>query len=170
MKPSSKRILGIVAALAVALAVLILLRLPGPSDQDQILAQLESARAAGERHNVGGIMKIISADYHGSTSFDSNVDELHFFLAKMVGRGGEAVQVSLTAPSVRVHGDTADSTSQVTVRPSGGGPPLYNAPVTMHWKREDGTRWLVLPAKVWRVVGADYPAPAGDESGGGGLL
>ena len=42
-------------------------------------------------------MKIISADYHGSTSFDSNVDELHFFLAKMVGRGGEAVQVSLIA-------------------------------------------------------------------------
>ena len=170
MNPSSKRILSIAAVLIVALAVLIVLRLPRPSDQDQILAQLESARSAGEHHNVSGIMKIISADYHGSSAFDSNVDELHFFLGKTVGRGGEAVQVSLSPPSVQVHGDTADSTGQVTVRPAEGGPPLYDAPVTMHWKREDGLRWLLFPTKVWRVVGAEYQAPSGGGDVGGGLL
>ena len=159
MKPSSKRILVVAAVLMAALAVLILLRLPQPSDQDQILAQLETARAAGEHHNVGGIMKIISGDYHGSTAFDSNVVALRFFLGKTLGRGDTPVQVSLSPPSVQIHGDTADTVGQVTVRPAEGGPPLYDAPVTMHWKREDGTRWLVFPAKVWRVVGAEYPAP-----------
>jgi len=166
MRPSSKRVLVVAAALAVALVITILLRLPVPSDQDQILAQLESARAAGERHDVRGIMQVISADYHGNTSFDSNVDELHYFLSRVVGREGR-VMVTLSPPSVQVHGDTADSVSQVTVRPREGGPALYDKPVALHWKKEDGTRWLVFPTKVWRVVGADYSAPGGGDEGGG---
>ena len=168
MKPSSKRLLSIVALLAVALVTTVLLRRPVLSDQDQILAQMQSAAAAAEHHDVGAIMKIVSAHYHGSTGFDSNVDQLNFFLRRIARNQGTAT-VTLGTPGVQVHGDTADSVGQVTVRPSDGGQPYYDQPVTLHWKREDGTKWLVFPAKVWRVVGAEYPAPGlGDE--GGGLL
>ncbi len=164
MKSSSKRLLGVTALLAVVLGVYILLRLPGPSDRDQILAQMESARAAAQNHNVSGIMKVISAEYKGSSPFDANVDTLHFFLSKVVGQGNSSALVSLSPPSIQVHGDTADSVSQVTVQGNGGS---YNSPITLHWRREDGTRWLVFPAKVWRVVGSEYQAPSGGDEGGG---
>ncbi len=167
MSTSSKRALLVAGLLALALFAAVLLRLPGPSDTDQILAQMESARAAAQRHDVGGIMKIVSADYHGSTSFDSDVDQLHFFLVRFVGRSDDPVQVTLAPPGVQVHGDTADTVGQVTVRSTNGGQTLYDQPVTLHWRRESGTKWLVFPAKVWRIVGSQFTPPGGDEGGGG---
>lgn len=163
MKPSSKRILAVAAILAVLLVAYVLIRLPGKSDQAQILAQLESARAAAEHHNANGIMKIISAHYQDARF---NNDSLAFFLRRIANQGG-SVTVTLATSSVQVHGDTADSVSQVTVRENDGGQVAYDNPVTLHWKREEGTRWLVFPAKVWRVVSADYQIPGlGDEGGG----
>ena len=165
MKPSSKRILGLAAVLAVALVIVILLRQPGPSDQDQIRTQLETARAAAQRHDANGIMKIVSADYHGSTPFDGNNDGLALFLRRVVG-GRSAATVSLSPPSVSVQADTAVTVGQVTARDDATGRVLYDQPVTLNWRREDGTRWLVFPAKVWRVTGGQYRAPGGDEGGG----
>ena len=163
MRLASKRLLGVAALLSVALGVFVLLRLPQPSDQEQILAQIEFARDAAQRHDVAGIMKIVSAHYHGDSDFDSNVDELHFFLGRTIGKSDTAGQVSLSPPAVQVHGTTADSVSQVTANWTGG---TYSSLVTLHWQREDGTRWLIFPAKVWRVVGAQYQAPSSGEGGG----
>jgi hypothetical protein len=33
--------------------------------------------------------------------------------------------------------------------------------LTTHWAREDSRRYFVLPDKAWRIVGAEYKAPAG---------
>ena len=163
MSTSSKRALSMAALLALALIVAVLLHLPGPSDTDQILAQMESARAAAQRHDVGGIMRVVSADYHGSTSFDGDVDQLHFFLLHFVGQSGGAVNVILSPPGVQVHGGTADTVGQVTVRSRPDGQVLYSEPVTLQWKRENGTKWLVFPAKVWRIVGSQFTPPDGGD-------
>jgi hypothetical protein len=163
MKTSSKSALGIAALLVLALIVVILLHLPGPSDTDQILAQLESARVAAQRHDVSGIMKIVSANYHGNTDLDANGDQLHFLLIHFVGQTDDPVQVTLSPPGVQIHGSTAETLGQILVRSSQDSSVLYSGPLDLTWKQENGTKWLVFPAKVWRVTGAQFTAPEGGE-------
>jgi hypothetical protein len=154
MQRSSKRVLGIVALLVVVLAGFFLLRQPSVPDRDQITAQLDAARGAAEQHSVGGIMKIVSAEYKDS---NFNNDQLHFFLARVMRQSGR-VTVLLSPPNVMVNGDSATSTSQVTVRSRETDHVIFDQPVTLNWRREEGHRLLVLPAHVWRVVGAQYSA------------
>lgn len=157
MQPSSKRVLAVIVVLALILAGSLALRQPPIPDQDQIAAQLESARAAAEAHDTGGIMKIISADFKGP-GYISNVDSLHFALGRALHQSGR-IQVTFSPPEVAVQGDTATSTSQWTIRSLETGQTLFSQPVTLNWRREDGHRLLILPAKVWRVVGTEYQGP-----------
>ena len=104
-------------------------------------------------------MQIISANYKDAQGL--NNEQLALFLRRALRRSRD-VQVSLSPPRTDVQGDTATSVSTVRVRQGDSLQPLYNAPVTFHWKREDGTRLLVIPTKVWRIVGADYSGGFGD--------
>jgi ketosteroid isomerase-like protein len=165
MSQNSKRALLVAAALAIILGITVLLHLPQPAAQDQILGQMEAARAAAQSHNVSGIMRVISADYHGSSAVDSNVDDLHLFLLRTVGHSNEPVQATLSPPIVQVTGNTAQSTTNVTARSTQDNSVVYSGAITLHWKKENGTRWLLVPTKVWRVVSADFPMPSGDAGG-----
>jgi len=154
MKQSSKTLLGLAVLLALALAVFLVWNQKPPPDRDQILSQLEVARAAAEAHSAGGILTIVSADYHDPLF---NNDRLALFLRKTVNsKSNEAVRVTLTSPDVKVQGNTATTTGHLTVASPGGTPILYDSDVTLHWKQEEGHRLLIFPAKVWRVTSADY--------------
>lgn len=156
MQSSSKRALGLVVVLVLVLVGYLALRQPPVPDQDQIAAQLEAARAAAEAHDSGGVMKIISADFKGP-EYISNTDSLHFALGRALNQSGR-IRVTFSPPSVVVQGDTATSACVWTVRDKTG-QTLFNQPITLHWRREDGHRLLVLPARVWRVIGTDYQGP-----------
>ncbi len=158
MQQSSKTVLGIAGVLAVALILFFVLRQPQPSDQEQITAQMDAARMAAMHHDTRGIMSVISADYKGQTPADGNVDELHLLLSRSLGRAG-ALDVALSAPSITVQGSTATSRTHLTVRTRADSNVHYDQDVTLHWRQEDGTRLLVFPAKVWRIVKADFPSP-----------
>jgi len=158
MQKSSRIALTLAALLVVVLAAYFVVRQPQPSDQEQIMAQMDAARAAAERHDAGGIMKIISADYKGGTPADGNVDELHFFLSRNIGKAGP-VDVTLAPPSITLQGDAATSVSHLTVRTRDDNMARYDQNITLHWKRESGYRLLVVPTAVWRVVKADFPYP-----------
>lgn len=160
MKPSSKALLGVAMLLSLALAAFLILHQNSPSDRDQILSQLEVARAAAQAHDANGILKIVSADYHDALLFDTN-DRLALGLRQIVkGKNSGNVQVTLTPPDVKVEGETATSTSHLTVASPGGTSTFYDSDVTLHWKQEEGRRMLIFPAKVWRVTSADYNAGA----------
>jgi hypothetical protein len=154
MQPSSKRALGIVVALIAVLIGYFALRRPPMSDQDQIAAQIESARVAAVNHNANGIMKFISADFHGPDQV-SNVDSLHLYLAEALHDSGP-IQIIMTLPNVTVHGNAATSTNQITIRSLETRQTDFDQPVTLEWRREEGRRFLLLPIKVWRVVGVQY--------------
>lgn len=154
MKTSSKRMLGLAALLALALLGFLFLRPTPVPDRTQITQQLEAARAAGERHDVGGIMAVFSEHYH-----DANVPspiQLRFLLNKVQGNPPSPLQITQSAPVIDIQGDTATSTSHLRVVSSADGRVLYDHDVTAQWRREDGNRLLVIPAKVWRIVSADY--------------
>ena len=153
MKQSSKYLIGLALGLAFMGVFLFLKYQPSPPDQTQIAAQLEAARAAGEKRDVGAVMKIISEKYH-----DSNVPspiQLRFLLNKVMQGTGSA-QITQTIPVIALSGDTATSTSHLRIITSPEGRVVYDHDVTMNWQREDGTKLLVVPTKVWRVVSADY--------------
>lgn len=162
MQRSSKNALGAAALLLVALIAFFVLRQPPPPDQDQINAQLEAARAAGEQHDTGGVMQIISGDYSDGNGL--NVISLRAYLGRGI-QGRTPVRVTLSPPTVVVQGDTATSTCRFNVRRLEDNAILYDKPVTLTWKREDGHRFLVLPTKVWRVVSAQYEGglPGGED-------
>ena len=133
-------------------AALIFLRQPPVSDQAQIAQQLETARAAGEKHDIDGVMSIISADYH-----DANIPspvQLRFLLNKV--RGSEPVHIVQSLPTITNSGDTATSVSHLEVDSVSGSQVLYSHDITAQWKREDANRFLIIPAKVWRITSADY--------------
>ena len=158
MKPVSKILISIALLLAIVIGALILLRQPAVDDSVQIASQLEAARAAGERHDVGGIMQIISQKYH-----DPNVPspvQLRFLLNKV--QGNEPVSVIQSLPVITVSGDTATSVSHLRVVTSADNRVVYDHDVTIQWAREDSTRLGVIPTKVWRAVSADYGSFLGD--------
>ena len=157
MKTSSKVLLGLALLLALGVAGVIVLRAPTVPDQVQIASQLEAARAAGEAHNVSGIMRVVSDHYH-----DANVPspvQLRFLLNKV--QGSEAVRVTQSVPVISVQGDTATSTSHLRVVTAADNQVRYDGDVTVHWAREDGNRLGVIPTKVWRAVSADYESSFG---------
>ncbi len=152
MKPSSKILLWLALILVFVVAALIFLRQPTVSDQAQIARQLETARAAGEKHDINGVMSIISANYH-----DANIPspiQLRFLLNKV--QGSEPVHIVQSLPVITVTGDTATSVSHLEVDSTAGGQALYSHDITAQWKREDANRFLIIPTKVWRITSADY--------------
>lgn len=151
MKRSSKIVLGVVALLLVVFAVYFIVRQPPLSDQDQIIGQLETARAAAERHDAGGITAVVSTDFKSEAI--ANKQQLYFYLARAFRNSGK-LRVVLSAPTVVVQGDSATSTCQMTVYNLDRVGPRFDQPVTLNWRREEGRRLLVLPTRVWRIVGA----------------
>jgi hypothetical protein len=152
MKPSSKILLWLALILVFIAAAFIFLRQPPVSDQVQIAQQLETARAAGERHDIGGVMSIISPTYH-----DANIPspvQLRFLLNKV--QGSEPVKITQSLPVISVSGDTATSTSHLEVVSQTTNQVLYSHDITAQWKREDANRYLIIPTKVWRITSADY--------------
>ena len=140
-------------ALVLGMIVLsvLLLRAPVVPDQVQILDQLEAARAAGEAHNVNGILRIVSDKYHDA--YFSSPVQLRLLLNKV--QENAAVRITQSIPVVTVKGDTATSTSHLHIT-GAEDRVVYDHDVTIQWAREDGARLGVIPTKVWRVVSADY--------------
>ncbi len=152
MKKSSKISLATALGLAVVLAVFLFLRQPGPPDAVQIQAQLTAAQDAAARRDAGGVLRIISGRYRDS---HLNGDQLRLLLFRALRDSGP-IDVTVSTPQIHVEGESADSTSTITVRSRDNSQTAFNKAVTLHWRREEGHRLLVFPTHVWRVVGADY--------------
>lgn len=157
MRKSSKWALAAAAILILALFAAILFKQTPISDQDQIAAQLALGAAAAQNHDAGGIMKLVSADFKGPYPI-SNTDSLDLALIRALRNSGR-LRITMSTPSVAVAGGTAISTSQLVVQDKESSQTLFNEPLTLDWKREDGRRLLVLPTKMWRVVGTNYQRP-----------
>lgn len=158
MKSSSKILLGIALLLALTVAGFLVLRAPVIPDNVQIANQLEAARAAGEAHDINGVMRIFSQHYH-----DSNIPspiQLRYLLNKV--NGSDPVRITQSIPTISVQGDTATSTSHLRIVTAADNRVLYDHDITLHWAREDGTRLGVIPTKVWRAISADYGSFFGD--------
>lgn len=158
MRTSSK-ILLLVAILAVGILIALSLRHPALSPQQQIENQLVSAVNAANEHNAGGVMAIISADYHDDNGY--NVDLIHSLIARGL-RNTPGLHASLSAPQIEVNGNQASSSAFLTVLDQQSGHTLYSQEITLQWRKEHARSFLIFPTDAWRVVSASYGSPGGD--------
>jgi hypothetical protein len=155
MKESSKRAIFVVL---IALAIFFgwkALYPPVPSDADQIKTQISSMAAAAESRNVNNIMSGISEKYSDDNGLNS--DSLRFNIAHALHASNE-VRVQLGIPDLKLDGDTAKSSQemQLIFKGSGGETSTIHANLVLDWRRENGTRFFVIPIKTWRVAHASY--------------
>ena len=157
MKKSSKIALLSALVAGIFLTGYLILSQDQPSDQAQIIASLESARAAASARSVSGVMQFVSDKYVDSQGFKKG--KLRFLLSQGL-KGDDPITVEFTSPNITVNGDTATSKIHEKVRVDANSGNLSDEDITLQWRREDGRKWLVVPTKIWRIVGADYRAPA----------
>lgn len=154
MQQRSKRLLAAAAILAVALVLYLIATAPQPSPQDQITANIETARAGVERRSASQVLTVVSADYKDAAI--ANTDQLHVLLIRTFRNSGP-LAVSSAGNTITVTGDTARSVTHVTVKAADGGTTYFDGNIVLDWKREPSKRLLVFPSSTWRVVSAEYP-------------
>ncbi|HEX5323208.1 MAG TPA: hypothetical protein VFW40_05430 [Capsulimonadaceae bacterium] len=158
MRISSKVLLAIVVVAVVALLVISHRSAP-PSDQAQIAAQTASALAAANRHNVYGVMGIISANYHDENGYTN--DFVHTLLIRAM-RGAPTERVTLSGQEISVQGDTASSQGYLDIQDAQSGRTLYSQEITLQWQKEPARSFIVFPTHVWRIVSASYGSIGAD--------
>jgi hypothetical protein len=156
MRKSSRIALVSAVALTGVLAGYMLMPGARPPDRDQILVELESARAAGSEQSVSGVMKVISDNYKDSEGLSKQ--KLSALLAQAFRSSGK-IDVVVAPPVIDVHGDDATVTTHVKVRDPDNATDLFDQDVVTRWQREESRRYFVIPDKTWRIVGASYKAP-----------
>lgn len=153
MQTKSKRLLTAAAVLMIALVIYLFATAPLPPDQKQISDAIENARAAVQRRSSTGVMSVVSDTYKDDNF--ANVEQLHFVLGHAFHSSGP-IAVTVDGTSILVHGDSAQSTSDLTIK-SLDGTTWCDCNVNLTWKRESTHRLLFFPSTAWRVVSASYP-------------
>ncbi len=151
MRKSSWIVLAIVLGLG---AVLTYQRLssPLPSDEAQIAALLADGERAIERRSIRDALACVSSEYTDPAGF--NRDGLRLQVIEAF-RASDGYDVSLRTEGISIAGDTADVRSVVTIASLQRGErrEVFDGPVTIRLKSESARRYLVFPAKSWKVVG-----------------
>jgi len=155
MRDSSKRALAVVALTIVALIAYRLLFPPLPSDQQQILTDIQSAVQAAEAKNTGGVMAIISDHYVDDNGLTN--EALRVYLARAI-RDTRSISIAAPLSVISVTGDVATSSTQISVNADveGGSSVRPHREVILTWKRERVNRFLFIPDKQWRITSATY--------------
>ena len=154
MQQRSKILLGTAAALAAALTIYLLATAPKPSDEQQIVSGVETARAAIQAHNSAALLTVVSANYKDAVF--ANEDQMHYALNRTLHESGH-LKVSATGTTVTITGDTAKSVSHITIQSADRGNTFFDGNVTLTWQHEPANRFLVFPTKAWYITTADYP-------------
>lgn len=153
MRPSSRFLLLLAAALLTILTLYLAFQPPRLSAQEQIAQQIDAMRAAATMGDTSGIMHSISDSYQDSNFTD--VEQLQFFLNRRLRNMGD-VELSVSEPLTVVTGDTALSRMNVTASDRNSGDREYDQEVSLTWKLEPGYRDVVIPARTWRIISATY--------------
>lgn len=151
---------GLVLVALTVVAILVAPLVFLPSDRDLVIEALDEAIVAGREGRPGGVMEHLSK----SIEYNSVPLEDRAAVADFIRSGKPDVEVLNKEPVVE--GDSATIHSPVRVEFGYG--PLQVAQtvedVRFEFKKETGTRWLVVPVPKWRLVSIqassfELPAP-----------
>jgi ketosteroid isomerase-like protein len=148
-----RRWIAAVAVIGLAAGLFVLLRPQAPKTPEEgVMAALTLGEQAAEAHNIPALMSLVSKDYKDDLGF--NRDRLRV-LAIQSFREQSSTFVQLDSVSVQPSGDTARVDATVSLEAQ-----MRNSnevergtyPVTLHFRKEPGYKFLIIPTETWRVV------------------
>lgn len=149
MKPriSPLAVLLVVLALVAGVTVLRSLTRPRLTEEQRLYALFTNAQEAAEKHNIAGLTRLISRDYHDRMGTDKR--QMNGMIASWL-QGAPPLKVVPTVAGLKVNGETADM--QVKIRYWSGDPnsPGDEFAMALRWQKERG-RWRVTSAEGWEA-------------------
>lgn len=144
-------------AIVVAAAVLTFFGFRGPSDRELIDQAITESAKAGREGRAGGVLEYLSkslkvnqVEYSG-TRFD---------ISRFVRDSHPDVQLKNQTVEVDESGGKATVTASATVSVTLLGLSEMSRDidkVEIRLEREDTRKWLIFPARIWRIVSVDAP-------------
>lgn len=128
------------------------------SDEEQILAVIERGRQAIERKSLDSAISCISNDFSGDGLL--NRDRLRMLAAEAF-RENRSYQVEVDTPRVEIGRDRARAGTHVLVTATGetGTERVFSGDVVLHMAKERVRRYLIFPAREWKVTGMEGISP-----------
>ena len=127
----------------------------GP-DTDQISALIERGRQAIEHKALDTAMSCISKNYHDDNGL--NYDQARM-LTSNAFRANKKLYAAVDSPDIQISGEEAlarTHVSIVTVNDKEIVPPVaFSGDVVLHLKKERIRRYLIFPARDWKVIKID---------------
>ncbi|MBV6457774.1 MAG: hypothetical protein HONBIEJF_00894 [Fimbriimonadaceae bacterium] len=147
---------GWIVAVVVA-AVITFFGFRGPSDRELIDQAITESTRAGREGRPGGVLEYLSKslkvnqiEYSGS----------RFDISRFVRESRPDVQLDNRVVEVDEAAGTAIVTASAKVSASIFGMGEISREidkVRVHLERQDSRKWLLFPAKIWRIVSVDAP-------------
>jgi hypothetical protein len=144
-------VLGLVVA-----GLLVLPMVTAPSDSEMVKESLEAAVRASREGKPGGVFEHLSS----SMRFNDMPLDDRVSVADFIRKSRPAIEVHQVVPEVS--GNTAVVESPVTVEFQFGPVPVAQRleKVRFTFRKETGTRFLVIPAPKWRLSDVQAPTVA----------
>ncbi|MCX7798713.1 MAG: hypothetical protein N2109_00030 [Fimbriimonadales bacterium] len=148
MSPARAWILGGSVVVLLLAGLLQVLLASGPSDERLIREALQQSLRAGKEGRPGGVVELLSDQLRFNDEMVPNKRQIAQFVRD------SRPEVLVTEKSLEVHGDQALMVANVSVRlatPLGISLDRTFEDVQLQFRREPGTRLLVLPDRKWRL-------------------
>jgi hypothetical protein len=154
MKRSSWLVIALILAIAVALAVFKAAGKPRLSDEDQIHALLVKGQTAIRHKDLKAAMSCVSTSY--SDRSGSKYEALRVQAIQAFQQEGN-YDCLLENTTISLDRDAASVQTTVTISLASGSSlhKVFSEPITIHLKKEQSRRWLILPVENWKIIGID---------------
>lgn len=156
----NKKVLAI-GGLVVALIAVLVLRstLFGPSDKQLIDTAIKESIQASREGRPGGVLEFLSQSFTINEQEPGSRRNIAQFIKQ------SKPEVSLAAYEPVIQGDSATIVTDATVNIDYVGMKMDGtlSNVRIVLQKEQGTKWLVLPDKQWRIVSVTAPQETVDQ-------
>lgn len=129
--------------------------LSGPSDEQLVREALQDSIEASRNGQPGGVLEHLSR----SLTFNEVPVESRQDVANFIRNSRPSVELLTSDPPIRFEGSTAEMVADFHVAVAFGMVSIDQSirGVVVRFRRESGTRWLVLPASRWRIAEVSAP-------------
>ena len=154
MKRSSWIVIALILAIAVALVAVKSAGKPRLSDEDQIHALLVKGQTAIRHKDLKAAMSCVSTSYSDRNGFKYEVLRVQAIQAFQQEGSYDCL---LENTAISLHRDTASVRATVAISLASGTSlqTVFSEPITIHLKKEQSRRWLILPVESWKIIGID---------------
>jgi len=146
-----RKFIFIFIAIVVVLAVGYILANRSGEPEDEITALIEHGRQSIEVKSVKDALSCISKDYFDDNDID--YDRLKLIIAQAY-RVESRYQATVEVPTITVNDDRAIAKTHVVIAVVNEGErnEVFSGDVVIHLKKEQVRRFLIFPAKDWRII------------------